>query len=651
MTPQPGDRCLRKCGLHALTRVRGVKSFFLGGIKVIRKVAIALLLLLVFIGGAYGYVLNPTVVTASRLAEKWLNSPASVEVVTGDELRSMGAVTLADALRFVVGLEYGANGPVGMDNWLTIRGVTKEIVVMIDGVPVNNPQGESANFSFNLGLIPISEVKRIEIVKGAASSLYGDAAFGGVVNIITKGGTKQKRASLSAQTGDNDYRHYSFSASGNEGGLGYFISGVKFSMGKVRGYHKYIPFGENTYYYDDFLGSDGKFIDFKIGGKMWTFYYGYANVSCDYQYLGYANTSTTKTNFYHFLFDYGLWSANLYYHKYNKEYITTNPFSAPYNSHEDVVKGLDIRRKFILSDNNLLIVGVNLERQSIDSTTDDSHSRDLKSVYFEDRLLSSGVEWTIGGRYETIDQSDAKDYTEFLPRFGVSVGIGKGRRWFLNVGRAFKLPTFDDLYFNNPWTPGNPNLEPERGWTYETGVKGVSDRIEYKLSFFYQTLSDYISWAPKKDNPFIWTPSNVQDFRMGGVEFSLRYKVSDHFGYFVGLTYERAEDKGNPNAQDSSKWYKCGIPEWQAKVGIFYRDSKNSFSLHYEYVGKREFNDLYVPYTLSSYGVVNLSLHRKFSSGLELGIDVSNLFDASYEVRKGYLGEGRRVYLMLSYEF
>ncbi len=617
----------------------------------VKRVVVALLLFFVCIGSAYSYTLNPTVVTASRIAEKWLNSPASVDVISGNELKATGAVTLADALKFVVGLEYGANGPVGMDSWLTIRGVSKEIVVMVDGIPVNNPQGESANFSFNLGLIPLSEVERVEVVKGAASSLYGDAAFGGVINIITKSGSKQKKASFGAQAGNNDYKHYKFLASGREGSLGYFISGSKFSVGKVESYHKYIPFGESSYRYDDFISSDGKFIDFKVGGRNWFFYYGYANTSREYQYLGYDNTSTTKADFYHFSFNYGLWSAVLYYHKYNKEYITDNPFSSPYNSHENIVKGIDVQRKFVLSDSNVLVVGVNLEKQSIDSTTDDNHSRNLKSIYFEDRLASGNVEWTLGGRYEKIDQSDAKDYSKFLPRFGVSVKVGEGKRWFLNVGKAFKLPTFDDLYFNNPWTPGNPDLEPEKGWTYETGIKGVASKLEYRISFFYQTLSDYISWAPKKDNPYVWTPSNVQDFRMGGIELSLKYKMNKCFSYFVGLACEKAEDKGNPNAQDTSKWYKCGVPEWQGKLGFLYRESGTSLALYYEYIGKREFNDLYAPYYLSGYGVLNFSLHKRFSSGLELGLDVNNLLDTSYEVRREYMGEGRRVYFTLSYEF
>jgi len=129
--------------------------------------------------------LDEIVVIASKFPEKLLDSVASVEVITEEEIEMAQANNLADILSSVSGLEISDYGNVGGIKAISIRGSSPEqVLVMIDGRPANDPQ----TGKIDLGLIPASIIEKVEIYRGPASAIYGANALGGVVNIITKKG-------------------------------------------------------------------------------------------------------------------------------------------------------------------------------------------------------------------------------------------------------------------------------------------------------------------------------------------------------------------------------------------------------------------------------------------------------------------------------
>ena len=124
-------------------------------------------------------------VTANRTALLDLDTPVAMNVITPEELKNTGATTAFDAVATVPGVtinSYGAGGADfgGMDSRTNIRGLDRGALVLVNGVPMN------LNGKGGLGSIPTNAIKRIEVVKGAASTLYGAEALGGVINVITK---------------------------------------------------------------------------------------------------------------------------------------------------------------------------------------------------------------------------------------------------------------------------------------------------------------------------------------------------------------------------------------------------------------------------------------------------------------------------------
>ncbi|MFC2741381.1 MAG: TonB-dependent receptor plug domain-containing protein, partial [Selenomonas sp.] len=131
------------------------------------------------------------VVTASRTKQEVKETPSSVEVITREDIDKMGAESVAQALQLAIGMDIQENAMVG--NRVSIRGMeTNQTLILIDGRRVRTEDtGSTMNF-YEFERINIDDVERIEIVRGAASSLYGSEALGGVINIIRKRPGEQK---------------------------------------------------------------------------------------------------------------------------------------------------------------------------------------------------------------------------------------------------------------------------------------------------------------------------------------------------------------------------------------------------------------------------------------------------------------------------
>jgi len=162
-------------------------------------------------------------VSASRLPKPVSHTAENVTVVTAAEIQAMNAHTLVDILATIPGMQLESLRTLGSVTYLRIQGSSfRHILVMIDGVPFNN-LGD--NFS-DIGLIPARIIERVEIVKGAASSSWGQA-LGGVINVITKAPDRERRigGSLSSSVGERRTSDSGAELSGSIERFGYYLSG------------------------------------------------------------------------------------------------------------------------------------------------------------------------------------------------------------------------------------------------------------------------------------------------------------------------------------------------------------------------------------------------------------------------------------------
>jgi len=133
--------------------------------------------------------LPESVVTATREPTPVTNIPAGVTVIDREAIRSSGAVTLGDVLTIVPGLHVSPTGGPGGQSSVFMRGTSAgHVLVLRDGMPVND--ASDATGAFNFGIVTLSDIERIEIVRGPMAALYGSGAIGGVINLISRRGAE-----------------------------------------------------------------------------------------------------------------------------------------------------------------------------------------------------------------------------------------------------------------------------------------------------------------------------------------------------------------------------------------------------------------------------------------------------------------------------
>jgi iron complex outermembrane receptor protein len=161
-------------------------------------------------------LLNLEVVSASKISEKTSDAPATVHLITENQIKTRGYHNLEEVLEDIPGIEIQKKASVEYSNYFTFRGIdgSEKFIIMMDGMRINSPTGTPLAIVYNY---PVAHAKQIEIVLGPASALYGVDAFTGVINIITKSGREAKGVRISGSYGNCNTTNNSFIAGvGNE---------------------------------------------------------------------------------------------------------------------------------------------------------------------------------------------------------------------------------------------------------------------------------------------------------------------------------------------------------------------------------------------------------------------------------------------------
>ena len=165
-------------------------------------------------------VLNPVIVTGI-LSEQYLSDAlASVTLISRDEIEKSQSASLAELLQGEAGIEFGRNGGIGSTTSFFLRGqASKNIAVYVDGV--RSPVDQVG--AIQITDFPLAQIEKIEILRGNASALYGDAAIGGVINIFTRQGSGPPKPHASVSIGSHGYQEVT-------AGYGGVIETYKFNL-------------------------------------------------------------------------------------------------------------------------------------------------------------------------------------------------------------------------------------------------------------------------------------------------------------------------------------------------------------------------------------------------------------------------------------
>ena len=186
------------------------------------------------------------------------------------------------------------------------------------------------------------------------------------------------------------------------------------------------------------------------------------------------------------------------------------------------------------------------------------------------------------------------------------------------------MPSFYEMYAEGAWTAGNPDLKPEKGWSYEAGIKGP-DQYSWSVGVFYTVLEDKIK-SVYDPAIFKYTYLNLADFRTYGVEVSKSWKLAEKWVFSIDGAWQHPEEKQDP----SSPWVRSyGIPEWEVGGALKYCSGPWEVILDVSWAGNRAGDAGWYSWDAGDYILVDLGISWD-SGDNRISLFCNNLLDEKY---------------------
>lgn len=551
-------------------------------------------------GASESHVIN---VTANRMALLNLDTPAAMDVITDKDIMNSGAKNAFDAVNMVPGItsfSYGASGLEygAMDSRVNIRGLERGSLILVNGVPMN------LNGKGGLSSIPTGSIARIEVLKGAASALYGSDAMSGVVNVITKTPTKEG-GSATIGVGNMGSQTYKI----NYGTPRFLIGIERGFFGKqdpstpVRTDSVDHPRGYEYYTARDKGNSIGIFMSGKLSDKVTLNFSRFEGKSAYAQLSTESNATNRNRHSTTYAYDDSKNNASLIYKDgnttgtlfYNDRDLKgkNRKHSLPsYTSNDSnyIARqyGFDVQHEWdFRGGKDYLIAGVLGKRETYRTTSGPvyanphRHSLALYGSY----SYQINPKWTtiLGLRYTDI-KDPVKNQHVLTPQFQLNHRINKESSVYMNVGKAFTMPNLSDTFktVNRQYqSVSGRNLKPEEGWNYELGYKHITNKDSWKVAAFYMDFKNFFSWK-LDSNGKMTIRVNGGRFRNVGVEAQYGRKLTDRLKVTVGAAYS------NPKQMEIDKnYWKQANPKLQFTGGIHYNSSTWTAGSSINFVTKR----------------------------------------------------------------
>ena len=606
-----------------------------------RETGVILLAAIFFLGNADAEEvgLDKIVVTPSRIEENVDEVAGRVDVISAKMIESSQGATAAKVLQGISSVDIKDYGGAGALETIQMRGSTaSQVLVMMDGRPLQNGHMDSVD----LTTVPLSNVERIEVMRGPASSLYGAAAMGGVVNFITKEPPKEG-TKTTLRTSFGTFRTYAEQIihGGRYKNFGYLLSGdYKTSEG-----HR-----DDSEYQQK--STDMKLTyDFSKDNNL-VFHSGFFRD--DYEapgsaiYTDYNSNQRWLKRFMDLQWQSAIWEINrIKVHVYENNDRSENrntAYDGQYATHVTKTRGLDAQISHAFSPAYRLLYGFNYVGNFDDSTKTRKHKYYLRAGYLQNTVELDKFMFVFGGRVD--------DYThfgtEFSPQSRISYTPAESTKFWIAHGRSFRVPTFSDLFwpyafwaYLDEGEEGNPNLRPEKGQSYEFGVEhAVMKNWRIELSYFRNDYKNLIKWA-RNSATKIWSPQNVNTASIQGVEFDTVMNIGMNWDATIGYTYQRPMDTIRHT-------YLTYQPVHKADFALTYHVPRGlTVTLKGDFVGQSSTDTT----PLERYFLLGLDVNQKFGKAITAFISFDNLTNYNYQKQKDYPMPGFSLTSGLKLEF
>lgn len=570
-----------------------------------------------------------TLVTATRVAQPLTDVVADVSIVDRTTIERSGAVGLADVLARLPGVGIVRNGGPAASTSVYLRGAeTRFTAVFVDGVRVDSQSTGGANWQ----AIPLSQIDRVEVLRGPAAAVYGSDAIGGVVQIFTRRGEEGFAPSIELGLGTHGTRKVAASLSGKGGAVDYSLGVSRETSDGFNAQPKANP-DRDGYRSNNVSGSVGWQLNaaHRLEATLLN-----SDTNAQYDAFTPGNDDRTEQKLQTLGMKWSarwsdVYSSQVSVGRSNDRYETQ---PSPYVTETSVTSYL-WQNNFKLGD-NLLTAALERREDKLDNTSTFPaiSDRSQNALALGYGLRSGDHNLQLNVRRDDDSEFGGKS----TGSAAYAYGFAPNWRALVSAGTAFRAPTLYQRFSMY----GEPSLQPETSKNIELGLKYAAQGNAFSVAAYRNRVTNLINYVSGPGacangvGAFAGCFGNTGKAEYTGVSLA----GSTHIGMAVmngSMDFQNPKDLGT-GLQLARR------AKQSAKLGVDVPVAGWNLGAEAEWVGKR-FDDARNTKPLSGYGLLNLSVNKALTKDWSLVGRVDNLTDRDYEMAMGYATGGRTVYV------
>ena len=581
------------------------------------------------------------VVTASKSKVLATNVTDNVSIITSEELSQKGISTVSEALNTIAGISITSSGGLGATKSIFLQGMAnKYTLLMIDGVRYNDPSNTTgADFSHLL----VSDIERIEVIKGAQSGVWGADAAAGVINIITKNSKNGTLGSAGVELGSYGHKsaNVSFSHKTNTLDVMLFVQRVM-----EDGFSTQAPYGKDI---DQYENDPYRNTTVNLKAGYWMNEHnrieaGYHDVNALSSYDEYPLPNSSQHS------DFRNRSGFLIYKYFsgNQAIETTlsqSTFSKKelnaFNSWElkdfqGNVPSFEFKDTWKYNQTGPLVLGSSFEKRDIQYTkvaqNEQERQENSTAFYINNTNKLDKLVLTEALRYDTFSAFENK----LTGKLGAKYFLNDQLNVYTNYGTAYKAPSMLEMI--NPWGVSNLELKPENIQSFNAGISYAG----FNINFFRNEISDMMLgiYNVATHEYKYMNVDGTSTFK--GIELS--YEQQLFASVLAGIYYTYTDAKKESGSRLTN------IPRYQTTLYATYMPIKQvALNINGTYLGSRK--DDFTANETGNYFVANTKLTYHIDQNWDIYVKVNNLFDCYYQTVYGYASAERSYYAGLQARF